>query len=196
MEKLSKTVSISCLIYGLYGLVSWLDVGAFVPPIPLKPFLFVAFLLAFVFSIRQNIFTSLNISFLLWLVTLVFVGQYLVETFFDFEFVHLYMNSIEPFILLGSIFAFIVFVFNFSRKIGSSSIRIFILLLLSILIFTFILLIGKHFVYDWGIAIITLLFFIFNRNNTSLSENTQKIQIILNGVAILNVLEQLAFLLQ
>lgn len=196
MEKLNKTVTIGCLIYGLYGLISWLNVGAFVPPIPLKPFLFLAFLVAFIIINKQNNFTSLNIFFLVWLTTLIFVGQYLAETFFDFESVQFYMNVIEPFVLLGSILAFIVFVFIFSRKIGYSPIIIVVLLILTVSIFLFILLIGKQFVYDWGIAIVALLFFVFNRNKDSLSENHQKIQVVLSGVAVINVLEQLAFLLQ
>lgn len=196
MEKLRKTVIIGCLIYGLYGLISWLDVGVFVPPIPLKPFLFATFFVFFVYDDYQGHLTVLNISFLIWLATLVFIGQYLVETFFDYNTVDLYINTIEPYILLGSMISFIVFVSILSKRFEYPYILTLILSTLAILILLSVILIGKQAFYDWGIAVVALLFFIFNWNKDHLNENYQKMQMVLNGVAIINVLEKLAFMLQ
>src|SRR5690554_2394176 len=130
MEALRKTVVIGCLVYGLYGLVSLFDLGTFIPPIPFKPFLFSIFLIAYVSVSRKDFSPLLRISLLVWMMSLIFVGQYFVEFFFDYEMVDFYINNVEPFVLMGAISAFIAMVYKLVGEIGHRSIKFYLPILI------------------------------------------------------------------
>ena len=196
MEKLNKTVKIGCLIYGLYGLMSWLEIGTFVPPIPLKPILFFVFLIAFVVNIQRFDSKLLNGFVLSWLITLVFVGQYLVEMLFSYKGIYFYLNSIEPYAFLLSVTSFIVLVLVFLRKMNYRPIYILIFSFMLILFIVLLLFTDIKNLYEWSTVVIALMFLVFNRNKNDLNKNFQKVQIILIGVGTINGLEQLAFMLQ
>ncbi len=196
MEILNKTIKIGCLIYGLYGLISWLEIGTFIPPIPLKPILFFAFLIAFVVNIHRFDSKLLNGLVLTWLITLIFVGQYLVETFFNYKGIYFYMNSIEPYAFLLSVFSFLIFTLVFLYKMKYPPLKILLFSFTLLLFLLLLLLTDIQYLYEWCTVVIAFMFFVFNKNKNDLSEHFQKVQIVLIGVGIINGLEQLAFLLQ
>src|SRR5690554_8204292 len=112
MEALRKTVIVGCLIYGLYGLMSLLQLGTFIPPLPIKPFLFSTFLIPYVMVSQKAFSPLLRISLLVWMTTLIFVGQYFVEFVFDHTTVDLYLNTVEPVALRRSVAALIALVYK------------------------------------------------------------------------------------
>src|SRR5690554_3601869 len=163
MENLRKTVLVGCLIYGLYGLTSLFNLGVFIPPLPLKPFLFTVFLFSYIFVSRQDFAPLLRISLLIWMTTLIFIGQYFIEVFFDYETVYFYLNNVEPFILMGSIAAFIALVYKLVSEMHYTSFKYLTPIVISGLLIPLTLFIKDQIVFDWGIITIALLFFIFER---------------------------------
>lgn len=197
MEALRKTVSIGCLIYGIYGLVSLFDLGTFIPPIPIKPFIFAAFLIAYVLVSRQDFSPLLRISLLIWMMSLIFVGQYFVEIFFDYETVNFYINNVEPFVLMGSIAAFIGMIYKLVGEMGYRSFKFYSPIIISAGIIPLTILFKDQIVFDWGMIIIALLFFIFDRtkSTTEIEEKYEKILYVLYGVSVVTAIERITYLL-
>ncbi len=53
--QLGKIVSVACLTYIVYGITSAFQLGTFLPPIPLKPFMFLFFVIVgLVFAVRTR----------------------------------------------------------------------------------------------------------------------------------------------
>ena len=197
MEALRKTVVIGCLIYGLYGLVSLFDLGTFIPPIPFKPFIFIAFLIAYVSVSRNDFSPLLRISLLVWMMSLIFVGQYFVETFFDYEMVNFYINNVEPFVLMGAISAFIAMVYKLVGEMGYRSIKFYLPIIISAAIIPLTIIVKDQIAFDWGMIIIAILFFIFEKlkNGVTTEEKYEKILLVLNGVAAITIIERITYLL-
>lgn len=197
MEALRKTVVIGCLIYGLYGLVSLFDLGTFIPPIPFKPFLFAAFLIAYVSVSRNDFSPLLRISLLVWMMSLIFVGQYFVETFFDYEMVDFYINNVEPFVLMGAISAFIAMVYKLVGEMGYRSIKFYLPIVISAAIIPLTIIAKDQIVFDWGMIIVAFLFFIFERmkKGGSTEEKYEKMLLVLNGVAVITIIERITYIL-
>ena len=197
MEALKKTVIIGCLVYGLYGLVSLIDLGVFIPPLPVKPFLFAAFLIAYVSVSRKDFSPLLRISMLVWMMTLIFVGQYFVETFFDYTTVDTYLNNVEPVILMGSIAAFIALVYKLVSEMGYTSVKYYLPIVISAALIPLTILFKDQIVFDWGIIVIAFVFFLFERlkKENSTEEMHEKILYVLYGVAAITVIERVTYLL-
>jgi hypothetical protein len=197
MEALRKTVLVGCLIYGLYGLMSLFLLGTFIPPLPIKPFIFAAFLIAYVLVSRQDFSPLLRISLLVWMVTLIFVGQYFVEFFFDYQTVDFYINNVEPFVLMGSISAFVALVYKLVGEIGYRSIKYYLPIVISAALIPLTILFKDQIVFDWGMVLVVFLFFVFERTNKgSLTEDKyEKILNVLNGVAVITIIERITYLL-
>src|SRR5690554_523436 len=197
MDKLQKTVIIGTLIYGLYGLISLFDLGVFIPPLPLKPFLFVLFLFSYILVSQQDFSPLLRISLLIWMTTLVFVGQYFVETFFDYATVDFYLNNVEPFILIGSITAFIILVYQLVNEIGYTSLKYFTPIAIAVLLIPLTLLIKNQIIFDWGMIIIAVLFFIFERSKKeqTTAEKHVKILTLLYGISAITIIERVTYIL-
>src|SRR5690554_5758828 len=178
MEILRKTVIIGCLIYGVYGIVSLIQLGQFIPPIPIKPFVFAAFLIVYVSVSRQDFSPLLRISFLIWMMSLIFVGQYFVEILFDYSTVDFYLNNVEPFVLMGSIAAFIALVYKLVGELRYQSFKYYLLIVISALIIPITILIKDQIIFDYGIILIAFLFFIFERMK-KLADTEEKVEKIL-----------------
>lgn len=196
MEALRKTVIIGCLIYGLYGIVSLIDLGTFVPPIQLKPFLFAAFLIAYVSVSRKDFSPLLRISLLVWMMTLIFVGQYFVEVFFDHDTVDLYINSVEPFVLMGSITAFIAMTYKLVVELGYRSLKLYLPIIVSAALIPLTILFKDQIVFDWGMVSVALLFFVFERmkNGAVTEDKYEKILFVLYGVSVITIIERITYL--
>ncbi|HLV41722.1 MAG TPA: hypothetical protein VKY37_05560 [Brumimicrobium sp.] len=197
MEVLRKAVIIGCLVYGLYGLVSLFDLGVFIPPLPIKPFLFAAFLIVYVSVSRQDFSPLLRISLLVWMMTLIFVGQYFVETFFDYTTVDLYLNNVEPVILMGSIAAFIALVYKLVSEIGYTSLKYYLPIVISAALIPLTIIFKDQIVFDYGIITVALMLFLVERlkKENSTAEMHDKILYILYGVATITVIERATYLL-
>jgi hypothetical protein len=196
MEALRKTVTVGCLIYGLYGLVSLFDLGVFIPPFPIKPFLFATFLISYILVSREDFSPLLRISLLVWMTTLVFVGQYFVEIFFDYSTVDFYINNVEPFVLMGSIAAFIALVYKLVSEMGYTRLKFYLPLVISAALIPLTIFIKDQIIFDWGIIAVAFLLFIFNRlkKGTSTEEMHEKILFVLYGVAAITIIERITYL--
>ncbi len=197
MEALRKTVIVACLIYGLYGLVSLFDLGTFIPPIPLKPFIFAAFLIAYVSVSRKDFSPLLRISLLVWMMTLIFVGQYFVEVFFDYETIDFYLNNVEPFVLMGSITAFIALSYKLVEELAYRSFKYYLPIVISAVLIPLTILLKDQIVFDWGMIIIAFLFFIIERTDKAgaTEEKYEKIFYVLYGVAAITIIERITYLI-
>ncbi|WP_107037839.1 hypothetical protein [Brumimicrobium mesophilum] len=197
MEVLRKITIIGCLVYGLYGLVSFLDLGTFVPPIPLKPYIFMAFLIGYVTVSRQDFSPLLRISLLVWMMALIFVGQYFVETFFDYETVDFYLNNVEPFVLMGSIAGFVAMVYKLVGELAYRSIKYYLPIGVSTAIIPLTVIFKNQIVFDWGMVIVALLLFTFERmkTTTEIEEKYEKIFYVLYGVSVVTIIERMTYIL-
>ena len=197
MEALRKTVTIGCLTYGLYGLISLFELGTFVPPIPIKPFVFATFLIAYVSVSRQDNSPLLRIALLVWLITLIFVGQYFAEIFFDFDTVDFYINTVEPFVLMFSISAFVAMNYKLVRELGYSSIKYYLLIVISGMLIPLTIVFNDQIMFDWGMVTVAFLFFIFERMNKgrNVEDKYEKVFFVLNGVAVITIIERITYLL-
>lgn len=196
MEKLRKTVLSGALIYALYGLISLFNLGVFIPPIPLKPFLFSAFLLAYVLVSRQDYSPLLRISLLIWMMSLIFVGQYFVEIFFDVKTIDFYLNNVEPFVLIGSITAFIAFTYKIVSEMNYSSYQYYLPIIISSAIIPLTIILKDQIVFDWGMIAVAILIFVFERINKeqNTEEKLEKVLYVLNGVAAITLIERVTYL--
>lgn len=196
MEALRKTITIGCLIYGLYGLISLFDLGTFIPPLPVKPFLFAAFLIAYVSVSRQDFSPLLRISLLVWMMALIFVGQYFVEVFFDYEMTDFYLNNVEPFVLMGSIAAFIAMNYKLVGEMGYRSLKYYLPIIISAAIIPLTIVFKDQLVFDWGMITLAFLFFIFERTSkvNNREEKNEKILYVLYGVSVITIIERITYL--
>lgn len=197
MEVLRKTVIISCLIYGLYGLLSLLNLGVFIPPLPIKPLLYILFLLVYIAVSRYDYSPLLRIALLIWMTSLVFVGQYFVELIFDYTTVDFYLNNVEPFVLMGSIAAFILLVYKLASEMGYTSLKYYLLISIAAALIPLTILVKDRIVFDWGISAVAFLFYLFEwfRKEVEMEEMHEKILFVLYGVAIITVIERVTYLL-
>lgn len=197
MEALRKTVIIGCLIYGLYGLVSLFDLGTFIPPLPIKPFLFAAFLIAYVSVSREDFSPLLRISLLVWMMTLIFVGQYFVEIFFDYATVENYINNVEPFVLMGSITGFIAMTYKLVGELEYRSFKYYLPVVISAALIPLTIYVKDQIIFDWGMVIVAFLFFLFERvEKTGATEDKyEKIFFVLYGVAVITIIERITYLI-
>lgn len=197
MEALRKTVIIGCLVYGLYGLISLFDLGVFIPPLPIKPFLFAIYLIVYVSVSRKDFSPLLRISLLVWMMTLIFVGQYFVEIFFDYATVDMYLNSVEPVILMGSITAYIALVYKMVGEMGYTAIKYYLPIVISAALIPLTIVFKDQIVFDLGIITVAFMFFLFERlkKGGDTEDMHEKILYVLYGVAAITIIERVTYLL-
>lgn len=65
--QLPKIVSITCLVYLIYGLTSAFQFGTFLPPLPLKPFVYLFFVIIGVAFVLLQKGSFLHFIFLFWI---------------------------------------------------------------------------------------------------------------------------------
>ena len=196
MEALYKTVVVSCLIYVLYGLMSFLELGHFIPPLPLKPFLFLIILVVFLVESFRTTFSTFNLLLILWLGTLILKGQFLIETFFNYDSILWYLEHLEPLVFYASIILFSLLILFFLKEIKASIILTygFTLAVLSLMILSFYT--ENYFLYDWGIVFTSLFIFVLSRFKANvIGLVSEKPLIILYGVGVINVIEQVTYAL-
>lgn len=196
MNLFKKVVVLSCLTYGLYGIISWIQVGAFVPAFLLRPIVFILFLIFFMVELLQKGNSSSNKVGMVWLFSFVFVGQYFMELFFPFQQVQYYMNWIHPFILVISVLLFFVWIVLLIHQITLTiPFRLIILITGIATIFMTIFFYGKG-AFDWGIILSAILFFGIDR--LMLGKELQRINAqqltLLYGVGSLTFMDQITYL--
>lgn len=194
METLQKTVVIGCLIYGLYGLVSVLELGHFIPPLPLKPFLFIAFLFAFTVDDYKSLRRPLHSTLFVWLGALALTGQFFVETLFSYETTLYYLKHIESIVFIASMVSFALFVFFILKEIKPSLLLYFFFLIGFVFLFVFSFSSLSYFIYNWTIVLASLFFYLFTRLKAEKrKEELEKPLLILYGVSVVKFMEQMVY---
>lgn len=192
MERLRKTVNISCLIYFVYGIVSWIDLGTFVPPLPLKPILILGFLIVFALSVDFKVNRNLSYLVIGWLFTLLFSNQRLVELFLNHTNLEIFVRKISPNTLSLSLFFFAIILM--SLFIRSKTNKIVRLVLIALLVLSAIIYYPRFdYYYELAIVVMTSILFVINRlgEREEESGHIENVIIVLNGVAILSVIDLL-----
>jgi hypothetical protein len=83
--QLRKVVSIACLTYIVYGITSAFQLGTFLPPIPLKPFIILFFIIiGFVFALRSKV-SLISYILLSWLLLFALNSHAFLEVSLKFE---------------------------------------------------------------------------------------------------------------
>lgn len=197
MELIRKTSLIAALIYGLYGFFSYLNLGVYVPPFPLKPFLVLALLIAFVASSKIGVEKVLNFVFSAWLLSYAFVGQYLLETFLETSSVIFYLEYIEPFVRICSMLLFVIFAFLFSIKSIEKLYQQYILIYISLLMVIFELSNIGQASFDWGIVVFAAFLFGFYRisKQSLMNVNSEGVMYAVNGLGVIILIERLSLII-
>lgn len=197
MEKLRKVVIITCLIYFLYGLTSWFELGVFVLPFPIKPFLFISFLVGYLSFLDYKKFSLLNLSLIIWLFLSAFIGQHIVETFFSHNTISVYLNTIEPYFFYGANLFFILFIFFLIKDVGYSLFQTLALIFCVVaMAFLSFVIVNNRSLLSLGIVFISFILFVFNYFDKKIILNVehQKVLLILYGVGIINCMEEMVYI--
>lgn len=98
--QLGKFVSIACLTYIVYGVTSTFQLGTFLPPLPLKPFIYLLFVLVgIIYGIQQKT-NIISYSLLGWLALFAFNSTSFLELIFNTEQIIHYERHISVIISL------------------------------------------------------------------------------------------------
>ena len=192
MEQLRKVVAVGCLTYVLYGLISWFQLGVFLPPLPAKPFLFLVFaIFGLYFAIKSGVKT-LDVFFYLWLVLISILNQSILELFISTSQIISFQDSVEIFFELISVILFTTFnslIILSLRKIDHR----FILYFLPLTALIFLIFISPSFIgLKEALIIMTGLYFLSIRfTSANLDKSLDRIIILLTGIALIEVIELL-----
>jgi uncharacterized membrane protein YuzA (DUF378 family) len=106
--QLGKIVSIACLTYIIYGITSVFQVGTFLPPIPLKPFIYIFFaVIGVVFGIRSKT-SFISYALIGWLALFALNSNAFLETILSTgQMIH-YEQNIAVFVALLIIVIFLL----------------------------------------------------------------------------------------
>jgi hypothetical protein len=197
MNIFRKAVVLSCLTYGLYGIISWIQLGAFVPAFLLRPLLLFLILIFFLIENFQKGNCNTNRLGAIWLFSFVFVGHYFMELFFNFSRVQFYMDWVHPFVFVVSVLLFCSWIVLLIRQITIKlNLRIITSLVGLSVVLLSILFFGRL-AYDWGIVVLAILFFGIDRILLSAEINKINEQqlTLLYGAGALTFMEQITYLL-
>lgn len=196
METLRKTTFVCCLTYGIYGLLSVVQLGKFIPPLPLKPFLFLAMWLAFVFLEYKTLKNPKNLFLIAWLGTYLLIGQYLVETLFNYETTHYYLMKIEPFVFITSALFFALFVFFILKELQLKAFLLFCFLIGFVGLIVLSIYSSFTWIFDWTIVATSFFFYLFTRFKVkNEKKELEKPLIVLYGVSAITFIEQMVYLI-
>lgn len=198
MEILRKIVNISCLVYGLFGFISIIQLGAFVPPIPLRPILFLIFFIAYIKYKGLKTFTfNKERLFLIWMITMILVGPYFMETWTNFSSIRFYYLHIEPIVYWTSILSFSFLIFSFFY-LSISNKKWYLYVIFCMILAGIYFSLSNRLFYDWMILISTGVLFIyvrFKKDELFLKKEWTGKLFIFNGIAVIILLEHLAILI-
>jgi len=190
MEQLRKVVTVGCLTYVLYGLVSWFQLGLFLPPLPVKPFLFLGFAIFGLVNAVQSGIKLLDIAFYLWIVFISVLNQSFLELLLSSPQISSFQETIEVFFQFIAVLLFIWFntlIILSLRKINYNFTLYFLVLSgLVVMIFAF----PNYISLQKSAVIMGLLYFLTNRFSQKRIENSvERTVVVLTGVALIEVIE-------
>lgn len=108
----SRVVFLGGLTYFVYGFISWLSLGSFVPPIPFKPALF--FLVTMIALIQAPTVPSrLRILFGTFILLYTLANTYFWEMFFGHQFMEQHVAGQLDIFLLFAVLMLVVFNFTY-----------------------------------------------------------------------------------
>lgn len=187
--QLGKIVSITCLTYIVYGITSAFQLGTFLPPIPLKPFIYLFFvLLGLGFGVYLKV-SQFNYIMLIWMAIYAMNSTAFLEVFFSSRDVVTYENTYE---IIGSLIMMIFFsfhsvVFLFAITQNDRRYGIFFLPLIGGIVYHFMASVELPFnaiIICWA-----LLVFILDRNCGDKLPGLFRLTPVLYGAGIIEVVE-------
>lgn len=197
METLRKTVNIGCLIYAVYGLISLVNLGVYVPPIPLKPILFIVFLVAYILVIKKATHRLLHLVFCILLLSMALTGQLLANTFLDYQATQFYQEAISPIFSILLLSSFVLMVYMLPQKLSFSKLEARSVWLMGIIVVPLSVVVFDYHVFIWGFMVIVLQFFLYRRKRRhAIPSQLEGMLFVLNGIAVISLIEQMAVLLQ
>lgn len=193
MGQLRKVVALGCLTYILYGLISWFQLGVFLPPLPVKPYLFLGFaVFGLVFAVRTGI-KALNLSFYLWLIFISVINQSFLELLLSTSQLISFQESVEVLFQLIAVVLFIVFntflIISLQRVKVIFFVYFFILISLVIMIFVIPGYVGL----EESMIVMATLYFLSSRFAVDkLNDSAESTVILFTGVALIELVEMIA----
>tara|TARA_B100000508_G_scaffold130740_1_gene118310 strand:+ start:14738 stop:15328 length:591 start_codon:yes stop_codon:yes gene_type:complete len=104
--QLGKIVSITCLTYVIYGVTSAFQFGTFLPPIPLKPFIYLLFVILGVAYIIYHRLSKFNYFLLAWILLVAVNSNAFLEVFTSTENMILYESKYQVLLELIKVILF------------------------------------------------------------------------------------------
>ena len=106
--QLGKIVSILCLTYIIYGVTSFFQLGTFLPPIPLKPFIYLLFVgLGIYYGVCART-SKISYALLGWLALFAFNSNAFLEVIMNTAQLINYENNVSVFVSLALIIVFLL----------------------------------------------------------------------------------------
>lgn len=193
MEQLRKVVTVGCLTYVLYGLISWFQLGTFLPPLPVKPFLFLGFAIFGLVNAVQSSIKLLDIAFYLWLVFISVINQSFLEILLSTPQISSFQETIEVFFQFIAVLLFIWFntlIILSLRKINYNF-SLYFLILITLIVLVFVL--PRYISLQKSAVIMGLLYFLTYRfSQKRIGKSVERTVVVLTGVAIIEVIEIIA----
>ncbi len=107
--QLGKIVSVACLTYIVYGITSAFQLGTFLPPVPLKPFMFLLFVVAgVVFAVRSKA-KLLSYVLLSWIALYALNSHAFLEVSLKFDTLLFYEEQVSIYISLVMVLLFLLY---------------------------------------------------------------------------------------
>lgn len=198
MGKVRKGILIICLIYFLVGALEWVNLGTFLPPMAGKPFFFIGIIGCYLLGIwPRGKLSGIGIAMIIWIFTLAFSSLDFVELFFEYQFIKFYADFIAPTMRLISVISIIGLSILLYRKLKTATSLYFLPILLSSALVPAILLVEYHLIYEAGLVVIGLTYFVLSlifRKDKQV-EMLENEGLVLNGVTAILFMDQAAILL-
>jgi hypothetical protein len=138
--QLGKIVSILCLTYIVYGITSFFQLGTFLPPIPLKPFIYLLFVcLGIYYGLRSGA-SIVSYALLGWLSLFAFNSNAFLEVIMNTSQLINYEKNVSVFVSLALMIVFLIHAFLLLFSIARQDKRysVFFIPLLLAVIFHFL----------------------------------------------------------
>lgn len=190
MEQLRKVITVGCLTYVLYGLISWFQLGSFLPPLPVKPFLFLGFAIFGLVNAVQSGIKLLDIAFYLWLVFISVINQSFLELLLSSPQISSFQDTIEVFFQFIAVLLFVWFntLIILSLRKSNYSFSLYFLILLTLIVMIFAL--PSYISLQKTSVIMGFLYFLTYRFSQKNIENSvERTILVLTGVAIIEIIE-------
>lgn len=195
MEQLRKVVSVSCLTYILYGVISWWQLGAFLPPLPLKPFVFLIFFFFGSYHAYNRGASLLDYFFFSWLLIVSILDQSFTELILNEETVIDFQVLYEIYFLLLSQILFFTFntiiIHNLSQRSKGFTLYYLVIILLTALVFIY----PEYVFPEDPVIILSGLYFITERFlKNELTIKVQRVFVLLYGLSLIELIERIIWL--